>query len=147
MLHNCTRYDRCINPYLICISICNKYDCKTQSGTVCSIRMKQNEATFWLHNLVQLQFKVSTYALISNRDATGTTLRGQGRVYWWSGVCRWSGEGVLVSYTCGVPTFQGPIPRMVQNSKSLCKIYGKGFMNCSPLMIAPLLRPYYISIC
>ena len=46
-LHNCTRYDCCINLYLISISICNKYDCMTQSGTVCCISMKQNEATFW----------------------------------------------------------------------------------------------------
>ena len=71
---------------------------------------------------------------------------GQGRV------CRWSGEGVLV-VRGGCTGGQGRVYWYVTrhngyyNSRSLCKIYGKGIMNCSPLMIAPLLRPYYISIC
>ena len=78
---------------------------------------------------------------------------GQGRV------CRWSGEGVKVvrgGCTGGRGGCEGGQGRVYvtrhngyYNSRSLCKIYGKGIMNCSPLMIhvAPLLHPYYISIC
>ena len=84
---------------------------------------------------------------------------GQGRVYWWSGegvqVVRGGCEGgqfkgVLV-VRGGCEGGQGRVyvtrHNGYYNSRSLCKIYGKGIMNCSPLMIAPLLRPYYISIC